>query len=80
MATIKLEITAGATTYTKTKTVSAADLQRLLTAYRQKYIDPTEAQLTDAQVADSFFEELFSKMRRDIRQFEFSALTEIGMT
>jgi len=77
MATFKFEIVAGGTTYTKTKNISGPDLIRLIAAYRLRYPEPA---LTDAEIADYFFEDLFRSVRLQVKSIEQQSLAEIAIT
>lgn len=69
MATLKLEIVAGGTTYTNTKTISAAHLTRFIGAMRIK-LDLPSPTFTDAQVADAWFNKIFAMAKDDTRIVE----------
>lgn len=68
MATIKIEIVAGANTYTSTKTVSAAHLVRLLDA--QKSLRDLEDGVTNEQVAEAWFSHVFKTTRGAVADYE----------
>ncbi len=68
MATIKIEIVAGAQTHSITKTISGAHLMRLLDA--QKELLFLEDTVTNAQVADAWFRSIFKQAKGEILEFE----------
>lgn len=86
MATLKIEIIAGAQTYTNTKTVTVAHLVRWIAALRVRF-NMTGAE-TDAQVADAFFATVFAQAIEDTRAVEkqkaadtaIGAVAPIGFT
>jgi hypothetical protein len=82
VATIKIEVVAGAQTTTNTKTVSGADLARFVAAYRKHAGTPAGA--TDAQVITAWSDAVFKQARNITRQAEADAavlaVSEIGMT
>ena len=61
MATIKIEIVAGGTTYTRTKTISAAHLTRFIAAERVM-LNMTGAE-TDAAVAAAWADKVFDETK-----------------
>lgn len=70
MATIKLEIVAGAQTFTRTRTVSAAHLTRFIAASRVYFgMGPST---TDAQVAEEWFARIYRDATAITKQVEQS--------
>jgi hypothetical protein len=71
MATLKLEIVAGGTTYTKTKTVTGPHLVRFIAA--QRIVLGTPAGYTDTQVADAWFDKIYDQAKSETRSAEIGA-------
>ena len=82
MATIKIEVVAGAQSTTNTKTVSNPDLVRFIAAYRA--LNSIAPAVTDAQVithwSDSVFAAAKALTKRHERFVAENAVTEIGLT
>lgn len=76
MATIKIEIVAGAQTYTRQKTVSAAHLTRLIAAERV-LLNMTGAE-TDAQVAAAWADAVFEGTRQAVLGVERGTVRDIA--
>jgi hypothetical protein len=74
MATMKIEIVAGGTTYTRSKTVSAGDLTRMFTAERQLLGLPANS--SDQVAFDTWAEELYRIEKGRIKQVEQQAATK----
>ncbi len=74
MATIKIETVAGGTTYTVTKTVSAAHLTRFIAAMRV-VLDRPSPQFTDAQVHAAWAQRIYDQARADTKRVEAQAAT-----
>lgn len=74
MATIKIEIVAGANTYTRTKTITAAHLVRWVAAKRIQ-LNMTGAQ-TDAQVAAAWADVIFEAERQSVKGIEDQAAVD----
>lgn len=68
MATMTIQIVAGGTTYTRNKTISAGDLQRLLAA--EKTLLGLAGGSTDQQVFDAWAEDLYRLEKERIRRIE----------
>lgn len=75
MATIKIEIVAGANTYSKTKTVSGADLVRLIDACKTHFGMPDA---TDADVADAWINALYSYTKGLVKGVEDAAAVKVA--
>ena len=83
MATIKIEVVAGAQTFTHTRTITAAHLVRFIDAYRT-----FSGSGTDEQVLTRWAQAIFDKARLLTRQMEMntanqsaaSGVTEIELT
>ncbi len=71
MATMKIEIVAGGTTYTRSKTISAGDLTRMFTAERTLLGLPANA--SDQTAFDTWSEELYRIEKGRIKQVEQQA-------
>ena len=71
MATMKIEIVAGGTTYTRSKTVSAGDLTRMFTAERTLLGLPANA--SDQTAFDTWSEEMYRIEKGRIKQAEQQA-------
>ena len=86
MATIKIEIVAGAQTVTNTKTVSNPDLVRFIAAYKKIAVSygGLASDATDAQVLTHWSESIYKNARELTKQSErdaaILAVTEIAMT
>lgn len=78
MATIKIEIVAGGVTHTKTKTVSAAHLLRLVAFWKGQY----GTNLTDPQAFDAWTDSLLTMFRDQVRRYEqgISVTSDIDFT
>jgi len=84
MATIKIEVVAGANTYTKTKTITNAQATRFIAAYRVLYgqfqgpavgdppVLPAPRPYTDAEVADMWIDGLIAGTMGNIKNVESS--------
>lgn len=74
MATMTLNITAGATVYNFPKTVSGTDLNRFLAAYRAKYGQTTNGGVprdrTDAEVAQMWANEVYDELLAYTQRYE----------
>ena len=71
MATITIEVVAGANTMTRARTISAPNLVRFVSAYRgARLLDDA---LTDAQVLEIWADEVFQQARDITRQVEMAA-------
>jgi hypothetical protein len=68
MATMKVEIVAGGTTYTRSKTISAGDLTRMFTAERTLLGLPANA--SDQVAFDTWAEELYRIEKGRVKQAE----------
>jgi hypothetical protein len=68
MATITIQIVAGGTTYTRSKTISAGDLTRLVAA--EKVGLGLSAGATDQQVFDAWAEDIYRLEKERIRTAE----------
>lgn len=71
MATIKIEVVAGAQTFTHTRTITGAHLTRFIDALRVVL-----GAGTDEQVLTKWAQEIFDKARRVTRHVELNAATE----
>jgi hypothetical protein len=71
MATMKVEIVVGGTTYTRSKTISAGDLTRMFTAERTLLGLPANA--SDQVAFDTWAEELYRIEKGRIKQAEQQA-------
>jgi hypothetical protein len=65
MATMTIQIVAGGTTYTRSKTISGADLVRLIAAEKAGLDLPVNS--TDQQVFDAWAEDLYRLEKARIR-------------
>lgn len=78
MATLTITLVAGATTYTKSTTLSNADATRLQTAYKAAYPPPPKADgspgdpLTNAQIFDALAKGIFDGMKANVLACELS--------
>jgi hypothetical protein len=68
MATMKIEIVAGGTTYTRSKTISAGDLTRMFTAERALLGLPANA--SDQVAFDTWSEEIYRIEKGRIKSVE----------
>ena len=66
MATLSIQAAAG-TTVTRTKTVSGADLLRLVAWYRAVTNEPV---LTNDQIIGNWMDSVFAETKQRIRQYE----------
>lgn len=75
MATITIQVVAGAQTYTSTRTVSGPHLVRFIAAYKRFLDAPASpsAGLTDSQVVNSWASNVFSSVRDLVLQQETQA-------
>ena len=81
MATIKIEVVAGANTFTHLRTVSAAHLVRLLAAYRgilgqvpDEEGEPGDMRdMTDEETAEAWAVGLFNGTKANVLNFERGA-------
>ena len=73
MGTYTQTIVVGANTYTVTKTVSNADLARLVTAIRGTYATAVEPLATDALAAAKYFDQVYSGTKDLTRRWERDA-------
>ena len=86
MATIKIEIVAGAQTYTLTKTITGPHLTRMIAA--ERVIHNMTGSQTDAQVATALFDAFFRDTRQAVKAVEtqqaadtaLGGVTEIDLT
>ena len=78
MATIKVEIVAGANTYTRTKIISAAHLVRFVAAERV-LLNMTGAQ-TDAQVAAAWADKIFEETRQAVLGVEKQTAADTALS
>lgn len=67
MATISIEVVAGAQTFTHTRTVSAAHLTRLVSAYRALLNMPSA---TDEEVVQAWAQGIFSGTVANVKRSE----------
>lgn len=78
MATIKIEVVAGAQTTTKQVTVSNGDLMRFIAAYRS--VSGMGAEPTDAQVVTEWATGVLVEARKMTKRSEAKSTAEITMT
>jgi hypothetical protein len=74
MATMKVEIVVGGTTYTRSKTISAGDLTRMFTAERTLLGLPANA--SDQVAFDTWAEELYRIEKGRVRSVEQGTATQ----
>lgn len=70
MGTYTQTIVVGATTHTVTKTISNADLARLVAAVRGTYATTAEPLATDALAAAKYFDQVYAGSKDLVRRYE----------
>lgn len=78
MATVTIQIVAGAQTYTNTRTITSAHLLRFIEAYKRVLDTPSSPSsgLTDEQVVNRWANDVFASARELVLQQETQVAVE----